>query len=152
MILDKLENLNCYCGISERLDKAFKFLSETDFNQLPEGRHDIEGDAVYALVQTYTTMNSAEVDFEVHRKYADIHYLRKGSETVYWALVEELQVKGEFSEQDDAGFFTGAEGIPVTLSEGRFVVLFPHDAHRPCCVSGKPEEVKKIVIKVLVQG
>ena len=99
MIVDTLKNLNCYRGISQRLDKAFDFLQKTNLNELPEGRHDIEGDAVYALVQSYTTMNPAKVDFEAHRKYIDIQYLREGSEIIYWALVDELQPKGEFSEE-----------------------------------------------------
>jgi YhcH/YjgK/YiaL family protein len=36
------------------------------------------------------------------------------------------------------------------LMPGIFAVFYPDDAHMPCCFVDKPEQVRKIVIKVRV--
>lgn len=40
----------------------------------------------------------------------------------------------------------------VTIGKGRFLVLWPNDAHAPCiAVDGKPEAIRKCVVKVRVK-
>lgn len=51
MIIDALANMDFYQGLNDQLYKGLAFLKETDVASLPVGRYEIEGDAVFALVQ-----------------------------------------------------------------------------------------------------
>jgi len=148
MIVDKVDNLDCYRGLSRNLDKAIDFLLKRHQDESAEGRHDIDGDAVFALFQTYMTKNAGDVRFEAHRKYIDIQYLQKGEETIYCANVQDLQTDTEYSAENDAEFLKDGESIPLRLSQGWFAILFPQDAHKPCCVRNTPQAVNKIILKV----
>ena len=44
MIYDKTENAQRYMGISRNLDRALRYMTETDLAQMEDGRHEIEGD------------------------------------------------------------------------------------------------------------
>ena len=46
MIFDKIENAAHYMGMNPNLDRALRFLAETDLSTLPEGRTEIDGDKV----------------------------------------------------------------------------------------------------------
>ena len=54
----------------EQWKKAVEFLCENELLKIPEGRHEITEDGVYANVQEYYTKESAP--FENHHKYIDI--------------------------------------------------------------------------------
>ena len=43
------------------------------------------------------------------------------------------------------------ECVDNVISNGDFVILYPEDAHMPCVCVGKPQTVKKVVIKVPVK-
>jgi YhcH/YjgK/YiaL family protein len=40
--------------------------------------------------------------------------------------------------------------VPVRVAAGQFAILFPDDAHAPCCAWAEPEPVVKVVVKVAV--
>ena len=42
-------------GYSAALTKALAFLRAQDFRNMPEGRHEIDGDKIFALLSRYTT-------------------------------------------------------------------------------------------------
>ena len=53
MILDSLKNSSVYAGEDDRLAMAFDFLAETDFASFPDGKVELKGDEVFAIVQSY---------------------------------------------------------------------------------------------------
>ena len=67
-----------YDYLSDKFKKAFTFLRETDLASLPIGRTEIDGDEVYASVQSYTTMTVEECAFESHLEYFDVQYVVEG--------------------------------------------------------------------------
>ena len=69
-----------YDYLSDKFKKAFTFLRETDLASLPVGRTEIDGDEVYASVQSYTTMTVEECAFESHLEYFDVQYVVEGEE------------------------------------------------------------------------
>ena len=136
---------------ADRLAKALAFLAREDLAELPAGRHEIDGDAVFANVQELTTVAPGEKDYEAHRRYADIHYVISGTELIGVAPVGECAPAGDFSEEDDFGLFTpGAREAWATLVPGDLVVTPPCDAHKPGCCPGAPAPLKKVCVKVLV--
>ena len=75
MIKDKLTNADTYYGISERLKQGFEWLKNNDLLNIPDGRYLIDGEKIFANVQSYITKDDAP--YEAHRRYADIQYMIK---------------------------------------------------------------------------
>ena len=149
MILDTLDQWPRYATLSPRLPAAFRFL-ETLPADLPDGRHPLDGDNVFALVQTYQTKTPGAVVFEAHRTYLDIQFLQRGAETILWAPLTTCGTVTEpYRPETDAAFFAPTpHHIALALQAGQFAMFFPTDAHAPGLVLDQPATVRKIVIKV----
>ena len=74
MILDKIENYKLYVNINQRIARAFTYILETDFSQLSLGKHLIEGEDIFALLQEYDTKEIENCKLESHKKYIDIQF------------------------------------------------------------------------------
>ena len=146
----------------ERLEELFgtkrarpliQWLHETDLGQLALGRHEI-GEGTYANVQEYET--KLESVYEAHRRYADIQLTVVGREEVAVAPLQQATKEvAPYDENADCvlyGEATGAQRIPLS-PRTNLLVLMPEDAHMPCmAIDGVPEKVKKIVVKVKIEG
>ncbi|MSU47208.1 MAG: DUF386 domain-containing protein [Lacunisphaera sp.] len=151
MILDTLANCSQYTPLSPRFARAFAFLRDLPDNA-SIGRHEIDGEEIYAFVQQHMTKPVAEKQLEAHRKYIDIQYVVKGREIIYWAPLAQLtHVTMPFDPNVDAALFSGIpDMVPVPVRPGQFVLLFPEDGHAPSCAWDAPTEVLKVVVKVMV--
>ena len=149
MILDTLENYQLYSSINERIAKGFDFLLHTDLDAIPSGKYDIEGDTIFALVQEYQTKPLAECKLESHKKYIDIQYVIRGEEFM-GVTTQNNQTVLENNEEKDYTFYEGNTSL-VRVSKGMFTIFFPDDLHQPCVQTEFASEVKKVVIKVLIQ-
>ena len=151
MILDTLPLWHRYAAIHPRFARAFAFLERVT-PETADGRHDIDGDAVYALVQRYQTRSAEGMQLEAHRRYIDIQFIVRGREVIHWApLATRSEVTLPYDATKDAGLFSATGGtVPVRLAAGQFAILFPDDAHAPCCAWDAPEDVLKVVVKVAV--
>ncbi len=151
MILDTLANHAQYAAISPRFARAFAFLE-----QLPAdaavGRHEIDGEEIYAFVQQHQTKPIAEKLLEVHRRYIDIQYIVKGREIIGWAPLAGLtECTMPFDAEKDAALYkVSPDMVSVQVRPGQFAILFPEDGHAPSCAWDAPAEVRKVVVKVMV--
>jgi YhcH/YjgK/YiaL family protein len=150
MIVDTLANRGRYAGLSEGLDKALAYLANTDFTTLEDGRHPIEGEAVYAILNTYFTEPETKRSFEAHRKYIDVQCILRGREVIFWTPTAELKPAGEYSDEKDIVFLAGESRARLQMKPGSFAVFYPEDAHKPNCAWEQPEQVRKVVVKVRV--
>ncbi len=132
------------------LEKALEFLRRPGLAELPDGRHEIDGEKVFALLRRYETAAAAEPEFEAHRKYIDVQFLAGGTEVIGWAPLESLSVSRPYEEARDACSGAAAAWSPLRLETGDLAVFFPEDAHAPGLAAGMPAAVIKIVIKVAV--
>ena len=149
MILDKLENAALYSGISENLKKGFDFLNQTDLSTLETGRHEIDGQQIFALVSEYDSKAHGECRLEAHQIYADIQYIVSGREAIGYALLNNQEILIPYSAEKDIAFYSG-ENTALILESGMFAVFLPQDVHRPCMQIDGPEKVKKVVVKVKI--
>ncbi len=149
MILDSLENYQLYSTINERIAKGFAFLLNTNLETIPSGKHDIDGDTIFALVQEYQTKPLAECKLESHKKYIDIQYVIRGDEFMGITTKNNQKIL-EVNEDKDYTFYEGTTSL-VRVSKGMFTIFFPDDLHQPCVQTELASEVKKVVIKVLIQ-
>lgn len=152
MVLDTLANAARYESLNSRFAKAFAYLRTVDGTQ-ELGRHDLDGDHCFALVQTYETKPVEKAKFEAHRKYIDIQFIYSGRETILWAPLATMKEETmAYSDEKDAALWKlTPDTTPLHVSAGHFAILWPQDAHAPCIEWEKPEQVFKVVIKVAVE-
>jgi YhcH/YjgK/YiaL family protein len=134
------------------LEAAVAFLSGFESGGRPDGRHEIDGNRLYALVSRYATRSADETLPEGHLRYVDVQYLASGRETVYWSPLSEAgpEVVPYDRERDVRFFARERVKIPLSLHEGMFAVFFPDDIHQPGCNLDGRAEVEKVVVKVLL--
>lgn len=149
MILDTLDRASLYAGVSPRLALAFQSLAG-DLVSRPNGRYELEGENVYAIVQSYTTRAPEGGIWEAHRRYIDVQFVVSGVERMGYLPIERATVSQPYDEQSDAALFTDPAGAGsfVTVPAGSFALFFPHDVHSPTLALGTPSPVKKVVVKV----
>lgn len=148
MIFDTLDNVNNYEGLG-RVYTALKFLSETDFSKIDLGRYELDGDNIFYMVQSYNTDPDKTIS-EAHKKYIDIQYMVEGEEIVGVADISSEKELTEAKEENDVWFYN-CKTEPLTLSAGKYMVLYPNDLHCPgVATNGTALTCRKVVVKVKV--
>jgi YhcH/YjgK/YiaL family protein len=151
MILGALEFLAGQTVAIPNLVKGLAWLQEHAADPgLPE-RVEIDGKAVYALVQRYETQAAEGViKLEAHRSYIDIQYICSGEEMMGWADVRALRDATVYNPEKDVfhGWMEAAQVTPLQVRSGQAAIFFTEDAHAPKLAVGAPTSVVKIVVKV----
>ncbi|MGB1309000.1 MAG: YhcH/YjgK/YiaL family protein [Oceanihabitans sp.] len=151
MIFDKIEHADIYLNKNEYINKAIKFLQTEDLNALAAGRHEIDGDNVFALVLEYDTHPLLEGKWEAHRKYYDLQYIVEGKEQIAIANINTMKVVEAYNKEGDYELFSGEVTELKTLSEKDFILLSPHEVHQPgIVINNTIQKIKKIVVKALI--
>ena len=150
MILDSLKNKAQYAALHPRFQTVFDFIDNTDVAALPCGRHDIDGDNIFVMVQEMDLREIKDARLELHRKYIDIHLLLQGPAEVFgWSEKKDcLTPETDFDEAKDIQLFTDIPQCFYTVGEGQFTILFPEDGHAPMLGEG---HVKKCIFKIAVE-
>jgi YhcH/YjgK/YiaL family protein len=148
MICDLLANAHLYIALGSRIAKGLQFLADTDLAGLPTGRHEIDGDRLFALTSDYAPKPLSAGKWETHRRYLDLQYVVSGVERFGIAPAGRLEA-GEYILEKDITWLTGS-GDFLTLAAGQFVILWPGDAHMPGLDAGVPGSVRKVVVKIAI--
>ena len=149
MIIDRIENAHLYYTVHPRFKQAFEYFRQIDINTIPAGKYEIDGEAMYALVQEYNTKLKEQGLWEAHRRYIDLQYVVEGAEGIGYANIHHLK-QGEYDASKDFLPLHG-DGDLITVRSGNFVLLLPEDAHMPGMALGNSAPVKKVVIKISVE-
>ena len=147
MILDNLQNSSQYEPLGKLFSEAFSYLAKFD-PATPDGRHDLHGDDLFMLVQTFETAPATEKTFEAHRHYVDIQYVFSGREAIYYQPTKILKPKADYDPKKDVQFYEGTDEFPLLLRAGQFTILWPQDGHKPSCIWNEACQVRKIVAKI----
>ena len=150
MIYDNIKNAALYEKAYPLLAEAFDFIREYNRAPKPVGRYELQGDALYAMVQTYDSKASGAM--EAHCRYIDLQYVCDGTEKIFVAPIGDLTVSEPYDTARDVAFYAdGRRDAALTLEAGDFCVLFPEDGHKPGQAVSTPAPVVKIVVKIRVQ-
>ena len=149
MIIDCIRNAALYRGVDKGIQMALEYLAGKDFSGMALGRHDLDGDRVYALVQQYETRPREKGLWEAHQRYIDVQFVASGVEAMGYAPIGDCTVTQPYSVEKDCALFTST-GDFLTARAGTFLIFFPGDVHSPCLASGAPAQVRKVVVKVKV--
>lgn len=146
MILASLKDLGVIEALHPLFPKAFAFLRQTDFQKMADGRHEIEGDDLFANLQTISGKGLQEATIETHQKYIDIQVPLVGVEQIGWKPTVDLaEVAKPYDEAQDIAFFVDRPTSVVRIYPGQFAIFFPEDGHAPGMGEGF---IRKIILKV----
>lgn len=151
MIMDRLENAHLYTNLNPGFAKGFEFLARPDVGDLPTGRHEIDGDRVYALVVKASGRRIEDAELEMHERYIDIQLVLAGTDDMGWKPTSLCnQPSGDYDPEGDCRLYGDEPEASLSMNAGVFAIFFPDDAHAPMISS---DELHKVVIKVaLDQG
>jgi len=149
MIIDLIENAGLYKNLGEGIVKALEFLENLKPNELTEGKIEIDGNKVFALISFYDTKNREDCFLESHKKYIDVQYVAEGEEYVGYVPFHFQKIEKEYNEEFDFMLFD-AEPSFIKFRRRMFAVFYPEDLHMPGIKIGERRPVKKIVVKVRV--
>lgn len=148
MILAKLTDAGRYSTLLPSLEAGFDFLRQPGLAELANGRHEIDGERVFAIVAREMGRGKAYSPLEYHRRYLDIQYVVRGVELIGWSPFEDCgHTRDAFDLEKDLGFFLDRPGCWCRVAAGSFAIFFPEDAHAPLAGMGP---IHKVVVKVAV--
>ena len=149
MIIDRWKNWQIY-HFGPAWRTAFEFLDKLTADTA-DGRYELQGDDIFAIVMSYETRGAEEAILEAHRRYVDIQTVLHGKEGFEWFPVPSLAVAQPYDAEKDVEFYHRQEPGPgrLDIGPGLFVALFPEDAHMATLMVGnRCESIKKVVVKV----
>ena len=134
------------------IQRAVRYLQQTDLLQHPLGEVDIEGRDMYASFMEQDAVLPTERKAEQHRKYLDVHLFIEGKE-------DEIIVASRHSEKNkpvavrfeekDCALYEQVQGeFEIKLRPGMLAIFFPDDLHRPCCTVSGQGRLRKVVVKI----
>lgn len=148
MILDTLDNLEAYLDLNPHFGAALTFLRRTDLASLAEGRHEVNGDKVYAVVAKGPGRSAEEALLETHDNYIDIQFVLDGTDTMGWKARKDLGTPTKaYDPERDVAFFSDAPDAWTAVKPGMFAIFFPEDGHMPMISDGL---LHKVIMKVAV--
>ena len=152
MIFDNIKNCKMYYDLNSNFEKAFAFIHKAMEEELEVGKYEIDGNDVYAIVQSYDSKLKENSTFEGHENYIDIQCVLEGCEILGVVDVEKAVIKDEYNPERDIAFYEDCDCASYCVAgQGDFCVFYPHDIHRPCiAVDNLPSKVRKIVVKIRI--
>jgi len=150
MLLDTLANSAFYSRIHPGFAAAFEYLRTAQLSALPAGRHDIDGERLFVMLNLGSGRGTQGARSEAHRRYIDIQLTVAGNELIGWSPLTECRlVDLPYDSTKDVVLFSDAPKLWCPVPPGVFAVFFPEDVHAP--MAADPEvELRKAVVKVAV--
>lgn len=136
-------------SVKKLIEDGIKCIKNTDLENIKTGNYVIS-DNLVMQVHEYQTKESKEQNYESHRKHLDLHYMIRGSEKIFISKETNPKVTTEYIEERDITFYES--NLPVynelVLNPGDFLITEINELHKPGCMLERPENIKKIVLKI----
>ena len=116
--------------------------------ELPLGRTEVDGENVFINVMEADLKPGEGANPEYHRRYADLQIDITGGEGWGYATAPGEEV-GTFT--GDIGFQNSPDAVTGSLGEGRFVLFFPGELHKPGVARPECTKVRKAVVKIRME-
>lgn len=150
MIVGNIHHLQSW--LPQELRQAIEHIKAHVTDATATGKHDIDGSRLFYLVSEDTTEPFAQRRAEYHARYLDIQIVLKGQEGMTFSTQPPATPETDWLADKDIAFLPeGKEEKTVVLNEGDFVVFYPGEVHKPLCAVGAPAQVRKVVVKLLVE-
>lgn len=128
--------------------KLFEFIKGADFNKLPHGKNEVDGDDIFIMNLDIPGAPQSTQPLEMHRKYIDVHILLAGNEKIGWKPIDEIShYTQEYDEAGDCALSDDEPRFFVELHPGEYCIVFPEDPHAPAISDG---QIRKLIGKVKI--
>ncbi len=107
-----------------------------------------------AFYNVMTTDAKEDNVYEYHKKYIDVHCTISGVERIDGAFFTHFLGTGNFSDEKDAGFFSGIDEKDCTfyIEAGNCAIFMPYEVHKTLLFDNRTDEkvsrLKKAIIKI----
>ena len=150
MIVGNIHHLHAW--LPHPLREAIEYVKQHVTDDTATGKHEIDGNRLFYLVSQDMTEPLAERRAEYHARYLDIQIILKGQEGMTFSTQPAGTPETDWLADKDIAFLPqGEQEKTVVLSEGDFVVFYPGEVHKPLCAVNTPAQVRKVVVKLLVE-
>lgn len=156
MIIDTLDNISFYFGMSKELDNALSVLKNYNLSFLKPGEYPdfpVEGcNMLLKILEPEQVPEDKQIPWEYHENHIDVQcVLKGGSELIGYAPRCKLDGWEYVPEKDTAYTQASSNYLPIRLEEYDFAVFFPQDAHRKVQGIGT-SGYRKLVLKIPISG
>ena len=145
MIFDSVDHIETYRNLNPQVFRGLELLKQ-DFSQISVGRYNVDADLFYMVQEYETQLDNLP---ESHKKFIDIQCILSGTEVIAVHNPRELEV-AEAHPERDLWLYQRKEGNRIAVTAGKFMVLWPQDAHTAALSLGQPEKVRKVVVKIRI--
>ena len=132
--------------------RALDALNALDLATLPNGRHELEGDRLFVLIQDATPRAIEDSRIEAHATYADIQLPLGARECFGFSLAQPgLAACDDQLAERDLAFYPDPENEAfIDVAPCEYIVFLPGELHRPClAVEGEGSApFRKAVLKI----
>jgi YhcH/YjgK/YiaL family protein len=119
-----------------------------DLLKIQPGRHEVDSDRVFAIVEDAKGRDKKDAKLEAHEKYIDIQLVVKGTDNMGWKLRSCCSdISKPYDENMDILFFNDEPDAWIPVTTGMFAIFLPEDAHMPLISGGR---LRKVIMKVAV--
>src|SRR6476646_374869 len=125
MIIDTLANSGKYNSVHPLFAKAFEYIKSQDLPAMEDGKFEIDGDKLRAIVSNKKGMTAAEsaAKFECHDNHIDIQLCIKGKEQMGWKPRSDCkEQRGEYNPEKDVVFYSDAHDMYFQLTDNKFAI------------------------------
>lgn len=129
MIFDDLINFEDYVIFKEEAAEKINAFLKALSKDSAIGRHEIDGDNIFAMISSYETRQSGE--YEAHREYVDIQLLLLGEENIFFGSSATAEATSEYTPDIEFFKFTPETAGTAALRVGNFAVFMPNELHMP---------------------
>lgn len=141
MIIDTLDNINFYFGISKELDAVLSVLKHFNLSLLKPGEYydfpSTENNTMLRIFAPKLVNEEDNIPWEYHQNCVDVMCVLKGGvEIIGYAPRNKLDGWQYDAEKDVAYTNAQCNYLPIRMEENDFAVFFPQDAHRKVESSG----------------
>ncbi len=151
MVIDHIDNAHKYFGLGKGIENALRYLQTTDFAAMPKDKYLLNGELLFAIVNTYDTVDPLHEKMEAHKKYVDVQFIVQGEESIGHAVMKDQSIAKAYSETDDYFLVHEPPCFFSKLTPGMFAIFYPTDLHAPNLHTHQMHFVKKVVMKVAVE-
>ena len=134
----------------EKISEALEYIKKLDKTTLIPGIKEVDDEFYYNYLE-YEAKEPTNSIYEAHKNYVDIQYIVEGQEQVDVSFEEYMELDTPYDAEKDIMFFKNPKKhFTRILGPGEYVIVLPHELHKPGQKVGTDGNVKKIVGKVRV--
>lgn len=118
--------------------------------ELADGKYELSS-GMWGQFRGYNPAPRDQRRYEKHDKFADVQCVVEGEELLYVREIDGLEIDEDKRPEKDLVFYKqptdGKPEYPFLLRPGNFIVLYPHEAHKPECLT-TVSAGRKVVFKI----